>query len=747
MTVIILAEKPDAMAHIAKALSEKGLKKKKSSFNVDYYEFLRKGKKHIVIAAVGHLFNLKQKSKGWGYPIFDVQWIPSFKAMKKSFFSEKYFKTIEEIVNNNSKNTKYVSGCDFDNEGSTIAYNVLRFICNVNDAKRMKFSTLTKPDLIKAYEEASQHLDWQNIECGLARHELDFYYGINTTRALILSIKKSSPRFAILSAGRVQGPTLVLLANKEKEIMKFKPKPYWQMELYLLINGKKIIAEYEKKRIWDKKTAEKIFSSCKNKPAKVADVVKKEYKQNPPIPFNITSLQTEAYRLFGYSPQQTLSIAQALYTRAYLSYPRTSSEKLPTQIGYEKIINSLSKIKKYNSLCKKLLSLEQLKPTEGKRTDPAHEAIHPTIETPKKLTGPQQKIYDLVSRRFFSVFGEAALRESMKITIDVNKHKFLLTGRRTLKKNWMEFYGPYAKFDEVVLPDLKKGDKISVKDLKLLSKETSPPPRYSQASIIKEMEKRGLGTRATRAAILQTLYDRNYTEGKSIKVTELGLKVADVLKKYVPDLVDEKLTKKFEKYLEKIFEEKIKKKKVLEKAKKELIKIFKDFKKNEEKIGKELGKAIIKTQEETNTLGICKCGGKLKILFSPFTKKKFVGCSNYSKCKKCGFTKKACKCKCSICSKEKGKCKCSWKEKKWFPSCQTGYPLPHNASFQKIDKICEKCKTPTIQVIRKGKRPFRMCLDPNCETKADWGKDKKKTKKQQGKKPKKKTSKKKSKKK
>jgi DNA topoisomerase-1 len=322
-----------------------------------------------------------------------------------------------------------------------------------------------------------------------------------------------------------------------------------------------------------------------------------------------------------------------------------------------------------------------------------------------------------------------------------------LTGRRTLKKNWMEFYGPYAKFDEDVLPELKKGDKLNVKDLKLLDKETSPPPRYSQASIIKEMEKRGLGTRATRSAILQTLYDSNYIEGKSIKVTDLGLKVAGVLKKYVPDLVDEKLTKRFEKYLEKISEEKIKKEKVLNKAKKELIKIFAEFKKKEEIIGKELGKAIVKTQEETNTLGVCQCGGNLKILFSPFTKKKFVGCSNYSRCKKCGFTKKACKCKCLICKKEKGKCKCSWKEKKWIPSCQTGFPLPHNALFQKIDKVCEKCKTPIIQVIRKGKRPFRMCLDPNCETKADWGKDKKKTKKQQGKKPKKKISKKKTKKK
>lgn len=734
MATIIIAEKPDACEHIAKALAEKELKKKTSSSGVNYYEFLRKGKKHIVIAAVGHLFNLKQDGSGWTYPIFDVKWIPSFQARKQSEFSKKYFQTIEEIIKNNGK-SDFISACDYDNEGSMIAWNILRFMCNAHDAKRMKFSTLTKPDLVKAYDEMSAHLDWQNIECGEARHYLDFYWGINSSRALISAIKKSSPRFAILSAGRVQGPTLCLLAEKEKEIMKFVTKPYWQLELILLINGNEIAAVYEKEKLWDRTEAEKIFSSCKGK-AVVDDVEKKQYKQAPPVPFNITSLQTEAYRLFGYSPQQTMRIAQDLYTKAFISYPRTSSEKLLPQIGFAEIIKALSKIKKYAQLCKELLAGE-LKPTEGKRSDAAHEAIHPTIETPSALKGPHQKIYDLICRRFFSVFGKNALRESMKIIIDVNGFKFSTTGRRTLEKGWMEFYGPYANFDEIILPELKKGDRLKTKDLKLLSKQTSPPARFSQASIIKEMEKRGLGTRATRAAILQTLYDRNYVEGKSVKVTKLGLHVADVLKKYVPDLVDEKLTRRFEKDLEKIFEEKIKKERVLAKARSELKKIFDDFRTKQDKIGKELGKAVVETQNESAVLGRCpNCGGDLKLLFSPFSKKKFVGCSSYNRCKACGFTKKACKCACLICGGEKGKCKCVWKEKVWNPSCQTGYPLPHNASFQKTEKVCEKCKTPIITVIRKGKRPFRMCLDPKCETKKDWGKPKKE--KQKGRKQKRK---------
>lgn len=723
MTVVIIAEKPDAASHIASALAEKGLKKLTSTHGVDYYEFMRNNKKHIVVCAVGHLFNLKQKSKGWEYPIYDVEWVPSYQARKLAMFSKKYFDTITEVAQNG---TDYIIACDYDNEGSVIGFNVLRFICHKEDAKRMKFSTLTKVDLIKSYEEMNKHMDFQNVECGIARHTLDFYYGINTSRALTLSIKKSSPRFMLLSAGRVQGPVLCLLAEKEAEIEKFKPVPFWSIEGILKIAGKEVDTEFEEDKVWDEKKAKKVYDESKGKDAVVDEVTKKTYKQTPPVPFNITSLQTEAYRLFGYSPQYTMSLAQKLYTSAYISYPRTSSEKLPPQINYGEIIKALSKLKKYDKICKQLLALQKLVPVEGKRTDAAHEAIHPTNEPPsRELTGPAGKVYDLICRRFFSHFSTDAVRESMVVKLNIGKNKFTTTGRRTLEKGWTLFYGPYAKSEEIILPDLKKGDKISVKKLDLLSKETQPPGRYSQASIIKEMEKRNLGTRATRSAILQTLYDRKYVMDKSVKVTELGMAIAKTLKKYVPDLIDEQLTKQFEIELDEITTGKVKKEKIFNDAKKVINKISEEFKKNEEKIGKDLGKAVVKTQEESNNIGICpNCGGDLKKLFSIFTKKSFCGCNNYNKCKICGFSKKACKCKCPICGDLKGKCKDAWKDKVWNPSCQTGYPLPGNANIVKTDKICEHCKTPIVYVYRQGKRPFKMCLDPKCKTKADWNKPK-----------------------
>ncbi len=685
MVFIIIAEKPDASKNIAKALAEGKIEAKKTSYGVTYYEFKRNGKKHIVIPAVGHLFNLKQTVKGSDYPIFDVDWFPSYEVNKKAAFSEKYFKSILEIKEKlDGEKVEFISACDYDNEGSLIAANILKYIFGVKKAKRMKFSTLAKPDIVKAYEEMSNDLDWENIDAGETRHVLDFFWGINTSRALMKSLKHSS-RFSILSAGRVQGPTLYILAKREKEIKNFKPKPYWQIEAEVEIKGKKYVAQYEKDKIWNRKEAEKIGKKVKS--GVIVKVEKRKLLQKPPAPFNITSLQTEAYKLFGFSPQQTLSIAQSLYEKAFISYPRTSSEKLPPQIDYKGILNSVAKLPGYKKLVEEIMK-GKLKPVEGKKSDPAHEAIHPTVEIPdlKKLKPQERKIYDLVVRRFLAVFAEPAERESMKIVLEIGGYKYKISGRRTIKEGWIKYYGPYAKFDEIILPEVEEGEKVKVLTVKILDKETQPPSRYSQASIIKEMEKRGLGTRATRAAILQTLYDRGYIEGKSIKVTELGMKIAETLKKYVPELVDEKLTRKFEEDLENVFYRKVEKEKVIEEAKKYLKKIFEEFKKKEKSVGKSLEKAIISSQEDSRYLGKCpKCGGDLKIMYSPKTKKTFVGCSNY-------------------------------------PKCDAIYPLPQKAKIERTGEVCEKCGTPIILVRRSGKRPFKMCLDPNCETKKDWDK-------------------------
>ncbi|MEM5878139.1 MAG: DNA topoisomerase I [Candidatus Aenigmatarchaeota archaeon] len=673
--IVLLAEKPQAAMKISLALSEGNVKRKYNN-NTYWFEFERNGLKHICVPAVGHLFVLDTPSKKWDYPIFEMKWIPAFKK-KHAKFTESYYKNIELF----KECQDVIVCCDYDTEGEVIGYNIIRFIFGLNNAKRMKFSTLTKQDIIESYENVMKEIDFGQANAGLARHYLDFMWGINTTRALSMSMKKVSKGFKVISTGRVQGPMLAILARREKEIASFKPEPYWEIKLTALKNKNEINAEYEK-TIWNGIEAREIYEKCKGKEAVVADVKKKVQKILPPVPFDTMTLQTESYRYLGMSPMQTLSVAESLYTQGYISYPRTSSQKLPEKIGYKQIINAISKMSKF----KNALSLLQkpLKPREGEKTDPAHPAIYPTSQIPDlgKLSSQEKRLYELIVSRFLAVFGESAERQVVKVDFDVNGYKFIANGYKTMKLGWIIFY-PYSQLKEIEMPELIIGEKLKVKKLSLVEKQTKPPDRYTQASILKEAEKHNLGTKATRAQILHTLYERGYIVGSSIKVTELGMAVIDALEKYCPEIIDVNLTAKFEQEMESIREGGKTVDEVVDEAKEYLDKIFDEFKKNEESIGKVLLEANKNFEEEKRTVGECPlCKNKLKIIFSKKTGKRFIGCSNYSK----GCT---------------------------FPA-----PLPQKGDVYVSDKTCKECSYPMVVLKFKGRKPVYSCINMQCTTKS-----------------------------
>ncbi len=686
---LLIAEKPDAMRKIAESLAEDGsLKRILTDEGVDYYEFKRNNKKHLIVAAVGHLFNLCPTGRGgWVYPIFDAEWRPSFEVRKESGFSKKYFEAIKSVAKDASD---FIVCCDYDTEGSVIGSNILRFLCDVKDAKRMKFSTLTKEELINSYKNMSNHLDFGQIEAGLTRHWLDWLWGLNLTRALTLAMKNQAEKgFKILSTGRVQGPTLALLLERELEIRRFVSKPYWQLELHCKANSNEIIAMHEKDQFWDKDEADRILKECKGKDVLVKDIAKRQYRQMPPYPFNTTDLQSEAYSQFKFSPSQTLGLAESLYQMGAISYPRTSSQKLPVEIGYEKILRNLSSLENYSDLCNDLLKKGKLIPHEGPKEDPAHPAIYPTSEVPdlRKLTPQQRKVYDLVVRRFMATFADPAIRESMNLTLAIRENIFIAIGRRNISLGWVRFYSPYTTLEEQILPEVRIGQRLENLGINMIEKWTEPPDRYSQGSIIKEMEKRNLGTRATRAEILQTLYERNYILGKSIKVTKLGETVTNVLRDFCPRIISEELTRNFEEEMELVMQEKRKKDEIIEEAVDFLMEILYEIKRNEKKMGEALLKGLMESREEERRLGICpKCKGELRIIRSRKSGKVFVGCKSY-------------------------------------PDCRNSYPLPQIAKITPSGKVCEKCLTPMIQVYRKGRRPFNMCLDPKCPTKSNFTKN------------------------
>jgi DNA topoisomerase-1 len=218
-----------------------------------------------------------------------------------------------------------------------------------------------------------------------------------------------------------------------------------------------------------------------------------------------------------------------------------------------------------------------------------------------------------------------------------------------------------------------------------VEKQTTPPPRYSQGSILKEMEARNLGTKATRPQILQILYDRGYIVGKSIEVTDLGINLINILEKNVPLIISEDLTRKLEEDCDSVQSGKKKREYVLNEAKKIVTEICKEFKQKEKDIGTALTKALISSHDKQSILGECpKCGGTLRILIMRGKGTRFVGCENYKK------------------------------------GCKFSAPLPKMGTIIPTGKKCEHCNTPIIQVSRPGTRPFRMCLDIHCDTKKDW---------------------------
>ena len=678
---LIIAEKPQSATRIAEALAE-GKPRRLSRYGAYWLEFKRDGKKHVCVPAVGHLFVLNtKKGEGWKYPTFDVEWVPTF-TQKGSEFTRKYYRNIEDLAKHADD---IIVATDYDVEGEVISFNILRYLCKRSDAKRMKFSTLVKSELVEAYKNMMPHIDFGQAEAGLTRHYLDAYWGFNTTRALTLAMREFLKNvFILVSSGRVQSPTLKILTERELEIRKFVPTPFWQVELVCIIGGQEFVAMYAEEKLWDKKDAERIVNECKGKDAKVEKVRRKSYKQLPPFPFDTTTLQTEAYNQFKFSPRRTMSIAEGLYNQGLISYPRTASQKLPSKIDYKKIIQALSRIRGFKEDCELLSSMKTLKPREGPKSDPAHPSIFPTGEIPKKLRKDEQNLYELIVRRFFSLFGAPVVREIMKVNLNIAGHPFILTGKRTIEPGWTKFYGKFVKLEEQILPDMKEGESVKVKEVRLLEKETQPPKRYTQGSIIKEMEKKGLGTRATRAEILQTLYDRGYIRGKSIEVTEFGEKVVEVLSKYCPKIVSEELTRKFEEEMELVRQGKKRREEVIEEAKAILTEILDEFKKNEKKIGEILSKAYISFKRGEKIIGKCpSCGSELRIIRSRRSGKRFIGCSK-------------------------------------FPECKTAFPLPQFGEITVLGKECKECGMPMIRVKVGKKRAYTMCINPECRSKTNW---------------------------
>jgi DNA topoisomerase-1 len=683
---LIITEKPDAANRIASALDVQGKPQKLFSRGVPYYQACRDGEV-IVVPALGHLYTIMSSQAGKrSYPVFDYQWVPRYQAERGASRIRVWLKVIAQLAQDAEA---FVDGCDFDIEGSIIGYNILKYACGGKQqaAKRMKYSTLTDEELQESYADLLPKLDFALVEAGLTRHEVDWLYGINLSRALTDAAKASSGQYATLSTGRVQGPTLKFLEEREKDIQTFVPTPYWSLTAKININGAAIDVAYEKP-LEVLAEAKALRDACKTKIGRIETVTASEFTVNPPVPFDLGSLQSEAYKLFRYTPMRTSTILQRLYLDALISYPRTSSQKLPPSIAYKAILKKLQKAPAYTKHAAELLIKPDLKPNEGKKSDPAHPAIYPTGNLPQKpLDSASKNLFDLVVKRFLAVFAEPAVRQNINVNVSLNGNLFRFSAARTLMEGWFRFYRPYVQVKENVLPPLTEGQLVDVLRVTLKEHFTQPPARYNPRSLLLKMEKEEIGTKATRAATIQTLHDRKYLNGTdSLAVSDLGFEVTEVLERYCPTVVTPEMTRMLEEKMEAIQQGKETKENVLENAVETLKLVTSELKDKEAAIGAHLSLALTQARLEERTVGACpKCAnGQLVILRSKKSGKRFVGCTNYFEGK-----------------------------------CTVSYPLPQTGTVKPLGCTCRNCGSPLIAVYSRGRRPWRLCLNPNCPSKGE----------------------------
>ena len=393
----------------------------------------------------------------------------------------------------------------------------------------------------------------------------------------------------------MQGPTLNFIKLREIERKKFIPKNYWQIKAKIKIEKSIFLAQYRKKFLKKKSDEIDIIDNCRGINCVIQKFEKKKYRMMPPTPFYLGSLQMEAYKLFKITPEQTLKILQGLYLATLISYPRTSSQKLPASIGYRKIIQRLQKNSEYNKLASEILTKKILKPNEGTKIDPAHPAIYPTGNNPNKvLKTNERKILDLIVKRFLAVFCDYAIREKTKITINIDNYLFFIIGNQSLDWGWIKFYRPYFKLENKIIPTVKENQKVSF--IKLISEEktTNPPVRFNPSSLLRKMEKEKIGTKTTRSGIIKTLEKRKYIIGEKISITELGNEVIEILKDYCSSLVSVELTRNMEVRMKDIIQGKEKKETIIRDTIELIKKTIRSLSDNEEIIGTRLKRVIQK---------------------------------------------------------------------------------------------------------------------------------------------------------
>ena len=714
---LVVAEKTNAAENIAKELGV-GTKKDKV-YNTPVCRFTREGEEWVAMGLRGHILAVDfprelqwREDQGWFGVDEDGEVFPAnlpatlahppFEKVRKPFTKEgvdiKGWKVpslpylvwapvvkepaekeiIRTLKNLAKKADEVIIATDFDREGELIGSDAVSMVRQVNEdvpVVRARYSSFTKPELEHAFaRENLVAVDDDLAAAGESRQFIDLIWGAVLTRYLTMA--KFGGLGNVRSAGRVQTPTLALVARREKERQAFVPEDYWVVRgTAATQEGEEFKVAHATARFKDEATATSAYQDAKAAgKARVTDVVKKTRKGTIQTPFNTTSLQTAA-AAEGLTPARTMRIAESLYMSGLISYPRVDNTVYPETLDLSEVVTMLKGVPQYANYCDELLAAQPLKATRGKQETTDHPPIYPTgVGDPDKLRPEEWKLYNLIARRFLATLSEQPVIEGTKVTLDAGGQTFAASGDVLVKPGYRAIY-PYGSKKDEQLPALSVGQEVDLTSLDLEAKQTEPPARYSQGKLVQEMERLGLGTKSTRASIIERLYEVKYLKNDPIEPSQLGMAIIDALECYAAHITTPEMTSELEGDMTKVAEGQASQDAVVDHSRELLASLLEGLIEHKE----DLGEAISDAVQADAKIGVCpKCGHDLLVKQSAKTRSSFIGCS-------------------------------AW------PECEVTYPLPQG-KIQTVEELCPVCGCPQIKVQPFRSKPYVVCVDPACPT-------------------------------
>jgi DNA topoisomerase-1 len=757
MKSLVVAEKFNTALRIAIVLSDGRMERHRVD-GVNVFKFERPEGEYAVAGLRGHIVELDYPEELSSWNLATLPKLLETPPLKR-VTEAKIVDVLQGLVRGYDR---LILATDFDREGELIGMEALELLQKIHptiEVKRARYSALTREEIEQSFQHLHE-LDRALAEAAAARQEIDLVWGALLTRYLTLSSEQRGHGF--LSAGRVQTPTLALLVERDQEIKQFQPKPFWTLLATSEVEKVPFTLQHthgtfpEEERELARATFARVEGA---KEGTVSEFSEEETRRKPPIPFSTTLFVSEATRL-GLGAANAMRIAEDLYTQGLISYPRTDNTVYPRGAGLRTILEKFVE-SPFKADAEYILGQPTWRQTRGRSETTDHPPIYPTgVTDPRKLKPDHAKVYELVVRRFFATLSPDSVGRARNVTVEVNGEPFKGRGHEVLDPGWYRVY-PYSKPDEVAMPVLRPQQKVPILSIDLKEEMTRPPRRYTQGSLIQEMERLGLGTKSTRHDVLQKLLDRRYVTARQLEPTGTGIAVTEALRAHAPVITQPEMTHRLEEDMALVAESKKPWTEVLAESREMLREAYDLLNRNQAGVRKTLQGAL----DQQHFVGPCpRCGGALRLQRSPRGSRWIQCVNNPATCPvsfavpAAGYVEPAPEFLCAACRTPRvkitfrgqrpdlyclnpeceehqrafriGACpscgsplniRYSFLGKRFvgcsgYPTCRVTYPLPQRGKLEKDHPPCPVCHAPVVTAIEQGRPPWTLCINPTCPT-------------------------------